>query len=66
MEDKKLYSTHEAAEALGVTDSALRNLIMRGKFTPQQRVGRAWVFTRQEIEELRNRTKGKGGRPPKK
>jgi len=66
MEDKKLFSTREAAAALGTTDGALRLLIMRGIITPKLKIGRAWVFTQEEIEELRNRPKSKGGRPAKK
>lgn len=65
MQGEKLYSTREAAEALGITDGALRIMIMRGKFTPKYKVGRAWAFTAEEIEELRSRPKPKGGRPKK-
>lgn len=61
----KLYSTREAAVALGTTDGALRLLIMRGVITPKLKIGRAWVFTQEEIEELRTRPKNKGGRPKK-
>lgn len=65
MEDKKLYSTREAAAALGVSDGALRLMIMRGKFTPKNKIGKVWAFTAEEIEEIRNLPKSKGGRPRK-
>lgn len=65
MEDQKLFSTSEAATMLGTTAGALRLLIMRGVITPKLKIGRAWVFTQADIEELRTRQKNKGGRPPK-
>lgn len=63
MEGGKLYSTREAAEALGITDSRLRQLIMRGEFTPKRRIGKAWVFDEVEIQELRARPKQRSKRP---
>lgn len=65
MEDKALYSTQEAAQLLGISDSRIRQMIMLGHFRPKLQIGRAWVFTKEEIEELRNRNKSKGGRPKK-
>lgn len=61
----KLYSTQEAAQALGITDGRLRQLIMRGEFTPKLKIGRAWVFTESEIAELRTRPRQRSGRPKK-
>ena len=66
MEDKdKLYSTQEAATMLGISDSRIRQMIMRGEFTPKRQIGRVWVFSPEEIEQLRHRNKSKGGRPKK-
>ena len=64
MEDR-LYTTQETAAELGVTDSAVRHWVRLALATPYRRVGRNWLFTAEEIERLRNRSKSKGGRPPK-
>ncbi len=62
MEGKdKLYTTQEAAALIGVTDSRLRQLILKGKATPAQKVGGTWIFTIEEIERLQ--TRPKAGRP---
>lgn len=63
MEDR-LYTTQEAAEQLGVTDSHMRNMIRTGKAKPKQRIGNSWVFTLDEIERLRQRKRTRG--PSKK
>lgn len=65
MEDKKLFTTTEAAQALGITDGRLRQLIMRGEFTPKRKIGRFWVLDEAEIEELRARPKQRSRRPKK-
>ena len=65
MEDKqRLYTTQQAADMLDITDSRLRQMIMRKEIEPA-RIGNIWVFTLDEIEKLRNR-KQKPGRAPKK
>lgn len=64
MESKQLFTTQEAANELGVTDGYIRKLIMQGKAQPLQ-FGKAHMFTREEIDRLRNRPKNKGGRPKK-
>ena len=65
-EGERLYTTPEAAEMIGVSDSRLRNLIREGKASPAQRIGGTWLFALEEIERLRIRPKNKGGRPKKK
>ena len=66
MEGKdKLYTTQQAAEMLGFTDSRLRQLILAGTAQPAQQIGGTWLFTGEEIERLRTRPRGKGGRPKK-
>lgn len=62
-EQEKMYTTQEAAELLGISDSRLRNLIREGKAQPKQQFAGAWVFTLAEIERIRSRPKSKGGRP---
>lgn len=64
MEGKQLFTTQEVAKELGVTDGYIRKLIMQGKVQPQQ-FGKVHMFTREELEGLRNRPKSKGGRPKK-
>ncbi len=67
MEDnKKLYTTPEAAIEIGISSDHLRNLISKGQAKPDQRIGNSWVFTFEEIERLRNRPKYKGGRGKKR
>ena len=60
-----LYSTPQAAAALGIASSYLRLMIAQGIAQPSQRIGTSWVFTIEEIERLRSRPKNKGGRPKK-
>jgi excisionase family DNA binding protein len=56
----KLYTTQEAAQELGVTDSHIRNMIRTGKAQPAQRIGNSWVFTIDEIKRLRGRKRTTG------
>lgn len=65
MEDR-LYTTQEVAKALAVSDAHIRRMIGRGTAHPKQRIGNSWVFTLEEIERLRSRSKSRGGRPKKK
>ena len=64
-EEKRMYTTPEAAELLGISDSRLRNLIREGKAQPATQIGGTWLFSLEEVERLRNRPRSKGGRPPK-
>ena len=66
MEGKdKLYTTQEAAQELGVSYGYLRALIADKTAQPAQQIGGTWIFTLDEIERLRSRPRGKGGRPKK-
>ena len=65
MEEKRLYTTQEVAQELGVTDSNIRKLMAAGKAQPIQQIGGTWMFTRAELDRLRTRSKSKGGRPKK-
>lgn len=64
MEDKQLFTTQEVAQELGVSDAYIRVLIARGQAHPKA-FGKAHMFTKEELERLRNRPKSKGGRPKK-
>ena len=65
MEDKqRLYTTQQAADMLGITDSRLRQLI-KTKVVNAMRIGPIWVFTIEEIDRLRTRQQTPG-RPKKK
>ena len=59
----ELLSTQEAADYLGVTRQAVNALARRGGVGRQ--VGRAWVFTRAELDSWAGKPRPKGGRPPK-
>jgi predicted site-specific integrase-resolvase len=64
MEEKKLYTSPEAAQALGVSASHMRNMIRTGIAQPKCAIGGTWMFTQEEIERLRNRKRTRG--PSKK
>jgi len=59
----ELWSTQQAADYLGVTRQAVHALARRGEVGRQ--VGRAWVFTRAELDHWRDKPRPLGGRPPK-
>ena len=61
--NQELWSTQQAAEYLGVTRQAVHALARRGEIGRQ--VGRAWVFTRGELDTWLNKPRPLGGRPPK-
>jgi len=59
--EETLYTTPQAAEALGISASHMRKMIMNGQAIPDQQIGGTWLFTTEEVERLRNRPKR--GRP---
>jgi excisionase family DNA binding protein len=61
--DQELWSSREAAEYLGVTRQAIHALTKRREIGRQ--VGRAWIFTRAELDAWINKPRPLGGRPPK-
>jgi excisionase family DNA binding protein len=64
--DKTLLTTEQAAEALGVNDSRVRQLIRAGELNAQQ-FGRAYLLEPSEVKKLVGKVGngGKRGRPPK-
>jgi excisionase family DNA binding protein len=58
--EKTLYTTPEAAEALGISASHMRKMIMTGKAIPDHQIGGTWLFTSEEIERLRGRKQTRG------
>lgn len=58
---KELLTTQEAAEALGVTDSRVRQLIIDGKL-PAQKFGRSHMIKRSDLKDVEI---GNRGRPRK-
>jgi len=65
MEYEQLFSTEEAATALGISTARIRQLIATGLAKPLRKVGRGWLFDAAEVERLRDRPKSRGGRPKK-
>jgi len=57
MEDK-LIPISEAAQQLGITPVAIRNAILRGRFSAIK-MGRDWFTTQEAVEAYRPRTPGK-------
>lgn len=60
MEEKELFTTQEVAKELGTSDAYIRVLVARGQAHPKSSFGRMHMFTREELERLRNRSKDKG------
>ena len=63
--EEELFTTQQVAVNLGVSDAYIRKMIAQGKAHPKTKFGKVYVFTRSEIERLRTRPKGKGGRGKK-
>jgi excisionase family DNA binding protein len=55
----------EAAEELGLTDSAIRHAIRRGLFQPVRLGKRANLIPRAQVDKYRAEHQGRFGRPPK-
>lgn len=64
MEVKKLYTTQEAAQELGISAGYLRTMMVQGKAKPAQQIGGTWMFAQDEVERLRTRKRTRG--PDKK
>jgi len=68
METETLLTVKEAAEHLGVSESAVRNATLEGRLPFVRLYGRK-LIDRQELEAYRERTQPSGvpvrGRPPK-
>ena len=52
-------TTIQAASILGVNQSRVRQLILRGRL-PAQKIGRDWMIEEKSLDNLKNR---KSGRP---
>lgn len=65
MEDIELMTTQEVARELGVSDSHVRSMVRTGKAQPVRQVGGTWMFTREEVERLRERKRRPGPDPKK-
>lgn len=50
-----LFTTQQAASMIGITDGYLRTLVSQGRATPQTEIGGTLMFSKAEIERLRNR-----------
>jgi len=56
----KLYSTSEAAKAIGVSRQTLQTWIAEGKIKAPDMIGNTRVWSKSQVEELkRNRPKSK-------
>lgn len=63
MEGKRMYTTKEVAQALGVSDAYIRKLVRQGKAHPQGQFGGTHQFSLEEIERLKSRPKKPGRKP---
>jgi excisionase family DNA binding protein len=57
----KLLTTKQAAKALAVNDSRVRQLILSGRL-PAQKFGRDWIIKENDLKRVADR---KPGRPKK-
>jgi excisionase family DNA binding protein len=57
MEEKALFTTQQVAKELSISDAHVRRMIGLGKAHPKEQIGGTWLFTKEEIERLRNRRK---------
>ena len=57
----KIFTTKQAAKALRVNDSRVRQLILSGRL-PAIKIGRDWIIQKKDLKKVENR---KPGRPKK-
>lgn len=66
MGDQPFMDTEAVAKMLDTTPAYIRVLIRRNPdLRPKRKFGIQWMFTQEEAERLRHRSKSKGGRPSK-
>ncbi len=58
--EKSLYTTPQAAQALGISASHMRKMTMTGQAIPDHQIGGTWLFTHEEVERLRTRKRTRG------
>lgn len=51
----KMFTTQQASQLIGISDSRLRNLIRDGRAVPAEQIGGTWLFTLDEINRLKVR-----------
>lgn len=61
---EELLTAPQAAEYLGVTRQAINLLTKRPYPGLGTRYGAVWMFTKEELDEWRNRPRSGVGRPP--
>ena len=57
----KILTTKQAAKALGINDSRVRQLILSGRLSAIK-IGRDWIIQKKDLKKVENR---KPGRPKK-
>ena len=57
----KILTTKQAAKALGINDSRVRQLILSGRLSATK-IGRDWIIQKKDLKKVENR---KPGRPKK-
>lgn len=62
-QDEELLSTQEAAKYLGISRQSMHSIAVRNGIGRQ--IGRAFVFTKGELDAWVNKPRPQGGRPPK-
>jgi excisionase family DNA binding protein len=55
----KLYTTAEAAKAIGVSRQTLQTWIADGKIDAPKMIGNTRVWNRSQVEELKRKQKGR-------
>lgn len=62
-QEEKLLSTKEAADYLGISRQSMHSIAVRNGIGRQ--IGRAFVFTKGELDAWVEKPRPLGGRPPK-
>jgi len=59
---RKVLSTHEVAQRIGVRTASVRRFAISGDLVGRKLTERAWVFDAEEVEKFIRR-RGRGGDP---
>jgi len=61
----QIYDSQAAAVYLTLSPHSVRKYVQRGILRPLRSIGRAYIFSREELDRFRN-SRRSAGRPPQK
>lgn len=62
---ENVYTLKEAAAYLEVSERTIKHYLATDQLHPLRRVGRSWLFTKDELDRCAALPRSKGGRPRK-